>query len=112
MIKNLHDLLEDNVKFVSMSKRIILSFIDTIELLNEEEKKKDDYGLFINNKKTLLLPNLNLLSQQSNERIYLKKLAKELILNIKNLSNSLDFHYFPTLDRDYIIYDDETILSL
>ena len=111
LIKNLHALLDDNVKFANMSKKIILSFVSTIELLNEEEKKKKEYCLFINNKKTLLLPQLNLLTQGNNEKIYLKKLAKELILNKKN-QNQLDFHYFPTSERDYIVRDDETFLSL
>ena len=40
LIKNLHDLLDDNIKFANMSKKIILFFVSTIELLNEEEKKK------------------------------------------------------------------------
>ena len=111
LIKNLHDLLDDNVKFANMSKKIILSFVSTIELLNEEEKKKKEYCLFINNKKTLLLPQLNLLTQGNNEKNYLKKLAKELILNKKN-QNRLDFHYFPISERDYIIRNDETFLSL
>ena len=95
LIKNLHDLLDDNIKFANMSEKIILSFVSTIELLNEEEKKKKEYCLFINNKKTLLLPQLNLLTQGN---------------NMKNQSQ-LDFHYFPILEKDYIIHDDETFLS-
>ena len=53
LTKYLKEVIEKEVKFVIMSKKLLLSFITTIEYLSEEEKKKNDYCVFIPQQITL-----------------------------------------------------------
>ena len=98
-----------NVRFVNMSKKIILSFIRSIDFLSEEEKKRKDYCVFMDDKKTLLLPEKNLLTCESNEILYLKQWIEEMIRN-KRIQTELDFEYIDTPERNFVLYDDEILL--
>ena len=78
IVKLLHKLLDSNVKFISMEKKVIMSFVDIIGCT---QSRKSDYCLITDNINVLLVPDLNLVSSINNEKLYFAKMADELIRN-------------------------------